>query len=145
MGGGGHRNRGCSSVCLSVIPSVCLVKVFQNVLILSNFFLKDSIQILHDYLLQCGKEDGWPWPIFKITAVIFWPDFSLFGHFDFKYCMNSILHNCWFRLYTVEVKTCMILTYFQGHAGHTLTCFLQFAAILPLTIADSKLDTIELA
>ena len=38
----------------------------------------------------------------------------------------------------------MILTYFQGHAGQILTDFLQFSAILPLSIADSKWDTIEL-
>ena len=38
----------------------------------------------------------------------------------------------------------MIFTYFKAHVGQILTYILQFSAILPLNVADSKLDTIEL-
>ena len=124
------RNKGrpyiIPSCRLSVILCICWLKFFRMCfysVIFSQIIFKLYTIASWDHP-ECVKEDGWPLPIFKVVAVKLDLILAFFGHFDFKYCMDSIqsLHNCCFRLYKVGDKMAWSWPFFKVmlSVGHSV-------------------------
>ena len=89
---------------------------------LSDDFLqgicRHSIQTLHDYWLnhpECRKGDGWHWPIFKVTGIKCWLNFSLQILHEFHSNFTRLL------LWGKDTVDLDLHLYFQDHRGQTFT------------------------